>query len=71
MLDSSLGILTFPRTRVNAFKHDKPHLRWGQAFYQHMELHKCKQDYMFCQRLYNATDEVAQAMVAARIDENN
>ncbi len=65
------GMLTFPRSRVDGFKHTNKHLRWGQAFYQYMQLHKCQQDYMFCQRLYNAPDEVAQAMVKERIDENN
>jgi hypothetical protein len=57
---------------VEKFSHRNKSLRWGQAFYEHMKLHKVTgQDKPFCDKLYNATDEIAKAMVASRTDKNN
>ena len=45
----------------------------GQAFFGYMKLEKVtnQQDKEFCDRLYNATDEKAKAMVASRLDRSN
>ena len=65
-------MLTFSKSTVDAFTHRNKALRWGQAFHQHMKLHKITgSDKAFCDKLYNATDEVAKAMVASRTDKNN
>lgn len=66
-----MSTITFPRSRVDQFRHNDPTLRWGQAFHQYMKLHKCKTDKMFCDRLYNASDELAKKLVHERIDESN
>lgn len=66
-------MISFPKTRIDSFIHDKPHLRWGQHFFQYMELHKCSnpEDQVFLNRLYNAADDVAKTMVADRTDPDN
>lgn len=45
-------------------------LRLGQAFHQHFKLEKItnEQDKMFCDILYNATDEKANIMIASITD---
>jgi hypothetical protein len=60
--------LTFPLSRVKEFRHQSEHLRYGQAFHQFMRLDKCEQDREFCDRLYNASDDVARKMIDSRID---
>ena len=66
-------MITFTKSKVDAFKHLNTHLRWGQAFFGYMKLEKVtnQQDKEFCDRLYNATDEKAKAMVASRLDRSN
>lgn len=65
-------MLTFPKSAVDGFVHRNKSLRWGQAFHQHMKLHKVTgQDKPFCDKLYNADDATAKAMVASRTDKNN
>lgn len=65
-------MLTFPKSRVDQFRHNNKSLRWGQAFHQYMKLHKCKQDKYFCDRLYNEPDDAkAKNMVNSRLDLNS
>lgn len=66
-------MITFQKSRVDEFRHTNKSLRWGQAFYSYMKLHKVTypQDKEFCDRLYNASDEVAKQMVASRLDKIN
>jgi hypothetical protein len=60
--------MLFPASRVNAFIKRHPELRYGQEFHQYMELHKCEQDRIFCDQLYQADGEVAKSMIDSRID---
>lgn len=64
-------MLTFSKSVVDAFVHQNKALRWGQAFHQHMKLERCTQDKAFCDKLYNADDQTAKAMVASRLDREN
>lgn len=65
-------MLMFPKSRVDAFRHNNKALRWGQAFHQYMKLEKCHEDKHFCDKLYNEVDEAkAKNMVASRTDENS
>ncbi len=66
-------MIMFPKSRVDAFTHQNKHLRWGQAFHHFMRLDKVDhpQDREFCDRLYNADDAKAQAMVQSRLDREN
>lgn len=64
-------MLTFPVSKVKQFKHNNKALRWGQAFHQFMKLEKCDQDKNFCDKLYNADEDVAKSMVASRTDHKN
>lgn len=66
-------MITFAKSKVDAFQHHNKHLRWGQAFYGFMKLSKVTnpQDKEFCDRLYNATDDKAKAMVQSRLDHNS
>lgn len=66
-------MIIFPKSRIDQFVHTNQDLRWGQQFYQHMELHKCTnpEDAVFLDRLYNADDETAKAMVRDYTDYNN
>ena len=66
-------MITFPISQVSKFVHKNKSLRYGQAFHQHMKLHKISnpQDKEFCDRLYNATDEKAKAMIISRTDNNS
>lgn len=63
-------MLTFSKTTVNEFRHTNKSLRWGQAFHRFMKLDKITnlEDKNFCDKLYNANDEIAKAMVASRTD---
>lgn len=66
------GLLTFPKSTFDQFRHTNKHLRWGQAFHQFMKLEKCTQDKNFCDRLYNEpSEEKAKAMVISRLDQTN
>jgi hypothetical protein len=63
-------MLMFPKTQVAKFAHTNKALRWGQAFHRFMKLEKISnpQDKEFCDRLYQAADEKAKAMVQSRTD---
>lgn len=62
-------MLQFSKSEVDKFRHQNKALRWGQAFYKHFKLHKVEgSDKAFCEKLYNASEEVAKAMVASRTD---
>ena len=54
---------------VNEFNRGQrfPHLRWGQQFYEFMRLNKVtnQDDAAWCNKLYNAPDDVAKRMVCA------
>lgn len=45
--------------------------RWGQAFYDFMQAHRCTQDAWWWDRVYNASEKHAQSMVKAVLDFNN
>lgn len=66
-------MLMFSQSTVNTFVHKDKNLRWGQAFYDFMKLHKITnpEDKIFCDRLYNAEDGEAKHMVMARLDFRN
>jgi len=70
-------MMMFPLSRYNDFcKKLKegcyPHLRVGQAFHNYMELGKItsSEERKFCDKLYEADNEKAVDLIAARIDEN-
>lgn len=65
-------MLTFPKSAVERFRHRNLALRYGQAFHQHMKLEKVVgADKAFCDKLYNADEAIARAMIASRIDHVN
>lgn len=63
-------MLTFSASEVKRFVHNNKAKRWGQDFYDFMKLDKVKnpQDKHFCDKLYNAEESVAKAMVKSRTD---
>lgn len=62
-------MLTFSKSLVDKFKHTNNALRYGQQFYIAFKLHKVEgQDKAFCDKLYNATEKTAKAMIASRTD---
>ena len=74
--------LTIPATRFNEFerlwkmKMFSEHLRWGQALFNYLDLHKMQRDYesddkIALDRLYNADFKTAYAMVQEVIDWEN
>lgn len=74
--------LTIPATRFNEFerlwkmKMFGEHLRWGQALFNYLDLHKMQRDYesddkIALDRLYNADFKTAYAMVQEVIDWEN
>lgn len=50
---------------------ENPPQRWGQAFYEFMQAHRCTQDAWWWDRVYNASEKHAQSMVKAVLDFNN
>lgn len=58
--------ICFSRDLVNNFR-PNPDQRWGQSFYEYMKLDRCHQDREFCDRIYNAQDEEAKALVHSRL----
>ncbi len=48
-------MITFTKSKVDAFKHLNKHVSWGKAFFGYMKLEKVtnQQDKEFCDRLYN------------------
>lgn len=66
-------MITFTKSKVDAFKHLNKHVSWGKAFFGYMKLEKVtnQQDKEFCDRLFNASDEKAKAMVQSRLDKGN
>ena len=62
-------MLKFSKSEVGKFVHRNKALRWGQAFHQYFKLEKVTgQDKYFCDKLYNADEATAKAMVASRTD---
>ena len=62
-------MLTFSKSEVDRFQHIHKVLRWGQAFYNYFNLNKVQgEDKAFCDKLYNADEVTAKAMVASRTD---
>lgn len=62
-------MLTFSKSEVEKFIHRNKALRYGQAFHAYFKLEKITgADKAFCDKLYNASDDVAKAMIASRID---
>lgn len=65
-------MLMFSASEIAKFKHLNKHKRYGQDFYDHFKLHKITgSNKAFCDKLYNANDEIAKAMIASRTDKNN
>lgn len=62
--------LTFSRTEFKKFRHDNKLLRYGQQFHQYFKLEKITnpEDRVWCNKLYNASNDVAKDMVKERID---
>lgn len=64
--------ISIPLSRLQAFRYDeKSSLRWGQAFHQYMGLEKVTQGKVWCDRLYQADNDVAKAMVHEVLDYAN
>lgn len=71
--------IVFPRSRVEQFYREHPNwhtvekLRFGQAFYNFMQLDKVtgEANKAFCDRLFNADSMAAQRMVIDRTDRDN
>lgn len=65
-------MIMFTATKVALFNHSNKALRYGQAFHHYMKLEKVTDvaDKRFCDRLYNADETLAKAMIASRIDKN-
>jgi truncated hemoglobin YjbI len=71
--------MTIPLSRYKQFltwwlspeaQEERKHLRFGQAFYNYMELHKMQQTpWLDC--LYNARDDIALGMIREILDLNN
>ena len=65
-------MMSIPKSVFKSFRHDNKNKRWGQAFYDHMRLHKVYSERNFCDRLYNETDDFkAKEMVKSRLDPGN
>ena len=65
-------MITFAKTKVDAFRHANKALRYGQAFHQYMKLDKVSniEDKHFCDKLYNADEQLAKQLINSRIDNN-
>lgn len=64
-----IKMLMFSKSEVEKFRHNNKALRWGQAFHGYFKLERVTgQDKYFCDKLYNASEDVAKAMVASRTD---
>ena len=61
--------ISIPLSRFNQFV-PAPGKRWGQSFYDFMQLHKITstEAKVWSDRLYNAKDDVAKQMVKTSID---
>lgn len=71
---SSEGVtLTIPESRLKAFRKAEDDQRWGQAFYDYMELHKITEpvNKAWCDKLYCAGFIDARKMVHSVLDRNN
>ena len=65
--------ITIPRSRYNQFQRVPNAQRWGQQFYEFMELHKVTDpdNKIWCDLLYNASDRTARQMVLASLDHSS
>lgn len=66
--------LSIPKTRFDQFlaqRHTQKGQRFGQAFFNFMDAHKCTQDKAWWDRLWNASDMDARGMINALIDWDN
>ena len=65
-------MITFAKSQVDKFVHRNKVLRYGQAFHRQFKLDKVtnQQDKEFCDRLWEADEEKAKAMIASRLDRN-
>lgn len=61
-------MLSFPLSKVKLFVHKNKSKTWGQAFYDYMNLKDNRDDINFCERLRQAPETTAMAMVASRTD---
>lgn len=63
--------LTFSKELVDEFfktrsEESKLHQRLGQAFHNYFKLHKCQQDKVWCDMLYEASTREAEVMIWQR-----
>ena len=65
-------MIMFSATKVASFKNTDKALRYGQAFYDFMQLHKVTDpvDKIFCDRIYEAEESLAKGLIQSRIDSN-
>lgn len=65
--------LSIPISCFRRFEKKDNGQRWGQQFYEYMELHKVTSpfDKVWCDALYNASDVTARQMVLNAIDHGN
>lgn len=65
--------LSIPFSRYKSFQRKPNAGRFGQQFYEHMELHKVTnpEDKEWCDKLYNIADKYGRQMVLAAIDHAN
>lgn len=63
-------MLTFTASFLAQFKKIHPELRYGQEFHQWARLDKITntEDKFFCDKLYEAGDMLAKAMIDSRTD---
>jgi hypothetical protein len=67
-------VLSIPLTRYTQFmsqRHMQKGQRFGQAFFNFMDAHKCSQDKAWWDRLYEANDMQARGMIHALLDWEN
>lgn len=66
--------MTIPKSRFNQFQYKRElGTRWGQQFYEFMELHKVTDpfDKLWCDKLYEANHILGRQMVLIALDHNN
>jgi hypothetical protein len=66
--------LSIPLSRYREFRKQyiqQNGLRFGQAFYNYMELHKVTSEKEFCDTLFNASDVIAVSMIEGIVDYRN
>lgn len=66
--------MSIPKSRLDRFVYDRDlGTRWGQQFYDYMELHKVTDPFnkVWCDKLYEVRDQLARQMVLNSLDHQN